>query len=405
VRPGMDNVAKVLILDGHCSAALAFARSLGRAGYTVAVGHAKDSFAPARLSKFCKYFLEYPGPQREAAAFVSSVGSFARELQIDLILPMTDATVRPLSRARNRMEELRVTLPADEALELVSDKYRTIALAQDLGVPVLRTVLVQSPDEIEKLSGWSFPVVIKNRFSVRWQGDQAVSGSVAYAYSKDQLAKRVEERICKSGDILVQEFAHGVGIGFACFIHDGSIYLPFQWERLREKDPRGSGSAARKSMALDKDVARHSKALLAHAGFSGLAMVEYKLDRATGKLALMEINGRPWGSMQLPIHCGIDYPLHLARWYLNGKLPPRQIQYKQGINCRWLAAELTYLENLWAGKPDGWPVEYPSFLSELLRTCILWYPGVRYDDLSWTDPKPGLTGLARWFGAHMQVRG
>ena len=65
-------------------------------------------------------------------------------------------------------------------------------------------------------------------------------------------------------------------------------------------------------------------------------MVEFKQDPASGQLALMEINGRPWGSLQLPIYCGIDYPRHLVDWYLHGHRPPETLAYRV------------------ASLPDGW---------------------------------------------------
>ena len=86
---------------------------------------------------------------------------------------------------------------------------------------------------------------------------------------------------------------------------------------------RGSGSSARRSVPLDPQVLRASRALLQRTGFQGIAMVEYKHPPAGGAWTLMEINGRPWGSMHLPIHCGIDYPRHLGIGTWKGGSRPR----------------------------------------------------------------------------------
>ena len=52
-------------------------------------------------------------------------------------------------------------------------------------------------------------------------------------------------------------------------------------------------------MALDSSIEDWSRRLITAIGFTGIAMVEFKKsDHAT---TLMEINGRPWGSLQLPI--------------------------------------------------------------------------------------------------------
>ncbi len=37
-------------------------------------------------------------------------------------------------------------------------------------------------------------------------------------------------------------------------------------------------------------------------------MVEFKTDERTGEPVLMEINGRFWGSLQLAIDAGVDFP-------------------------------------------------------------------------------------------------
>ena len=80
--------------------------------------------------------------------------------------------------------------------------------------------------------------------------------------------------------------------------------------RAGEVDPRGSASSARKSIPLDQSLVSRSVRLITEIGFEGVAMVEYK-KAADGRLILMEINGRPWGSIGLPIACGIDYPRRL----------------------------------------------------------------------------------------------
>ena len=53
-----------------------------------------------------------------------------------------------------------------------------------------------------------------------------------------------------------------------------------------------------------------------------VAMVEYKLDAATGTAYLMEINGRFWGSLQLAIDAGVDFPLLLVRCALGERVAP-----------------------------------------------------------------------------------
>ena len=397
-------MAKVLVLDGHSAAALAFTRSLGRAGHWVAVGSNRGMFAPAALSRYCRGKLEYPPSTESMSAFVESVLTFATRQEIEVVFPITDWTTLPLSSHRQQFPaSCRLALPSHSALELAGDKYRTIELARSVEVPTPPTWLIQSPRDLDALPKLSFPIVVKDRTSVRWLGDRAVFGSVSYAYSTSDLEARVTQRLRDAGDVLVQEFVTGSGVGFSCFASDGEVRLPFQWRRLREVDPRGSGSSLRESVSLDPDILEFSQRLILNTGFQGIAMVEFK-EVPSGKPVLMEINGRPWGSIQLPIAAGIDYPRFLTDWILEGNLPPSKVSYKKGIQCRRVVGDLTHLENLRHGKPSEWPLPYPNFWLSLGKMVVPWYPGLRYDDLSFSDPKPGWAGISQWFRTRLRKK-
>ncbi len=389
-------MARILVLDGHSSAALAFTRSAGRAGHWVAVGANRGLFAAAKLSRYCQLAFDYPVSTDDADAFVAAILEFVRVHSIDLVVPIADWTLQPLSEQRERFEGVcRIALPPRDAVAVTSDKYRTVELARSLGIAVPNTRLVSSLAELGNLGELRYPVVIKDRFSVRWKEGKASFGTVAYAFSPEQLEGRVSERVRDAGEVLLQEFVSGTGIGVSFFIAEGKVYLPFAWQRIREVDPRGSASSSRKSIVLEEPLRESSARLIQAIGFQGIAMVEYKI-QPNGCAVLMEINGRPWGSIGLPIASGIDYPRYLIDWYLSGTLPPQKLAYRK-ITCRRLVGELTHLGNLRKGKPPDWPMPYPSFWATLAKVAVLWAPGMRYDDVWVSDPRPGLSQLKNWF--------
>ena len=395
-------MARILVLDGHSAAALVITRSAGRAGHWVAVGANRGIFAPARLSRYCRSTLDYPVSTDEPAAFLDSIIEFVRAHAIDLIVPVTDWTLGPLSAQRERFANVcRIAMPSKEAVESASDKYRTIKIAQSLGIGVPDTKLFRSGESVNS-SVTSFPRVVKDRFSVRWIVNRAVFGSVSYAYSEDELLSKIGDRTWTAGDVLVQEFVSGVGIGVSCFVVRGELFVPFQWLRVREVDPRGSASSARQSMPLDSALVSQSHRLIEAMGFEGVAMVEYK-QTADGHMVLMEINGRPWGSIGLPVACGIDYPNYLIDWALQGTLPPASKPYRENILCRRAIGELTHLSNIRRGRPPNWPASYPKFWPSLIEMAIPWRPGVRYDDLSFSDLRPGVAGIVHWFRSRLKL--
>ncbi len=412
-------MARILILDGHSSAALAFTRSLGRAGHWVAVGANAGMFAAAKLSRYCKLEFSYPVSTDDARAFVDAILKFVNDQAVDLVVPITDWTILPLSEHLCEQRELlsvgkgcKVAMPSRASIEQVTDKYQTLQIAQSLGIRTPQTWLIKSEHDLGSVPTNQFPLVVKDRFSVRWRDGRAIFGGVSYAYSREELRHRVNERLTAAGDVLVQEFTAGTGVGFSCFAAGGEVRIPFQWKRIREVDPRGSASSCRESGALEERIRSDSGRLIQRIGFEGIAMVEYKKveykkveynkaepRKASGEAdpVLMEINGRPWGSIALPIASGVDYPRYLIEWWLNGALPPKEIPYDTGITCRRMIGDLTHLTNVRAGKPANWPFPYPTFWSSFLKIAVPWYPGMHYDDLWLSDPKPGVGGLANWF--------
>jgi predicted ATP-grasp superfamily ATP-dependent carboligase len=390
-------LARILVLDGHSSAALAFTRSAGRAGHWIAVAANQGLFASAKLSRYCRLGLDYPSSTANSQAFVDSVADLARQHSIDLVIPITDWTLQPLSDHRDRLAGItRIALPPHRAVLAAGDKYQTAELARSQGINIPRTWLVKCLGDLDAITDATFPLVVKDRFSVRWREGKAIMGSVAYAFSKDDLRRSVEKRLRSAGDVLVQEFVPGTGVGVSFFITPEEMFIPFQWERIREVDPRGSASSARKSITLDRHLLNLSYRLVHTMGFEGIAMVEYKRS-SNGETVLMEINGRPWGSIGLAIASGIDYPRYYIDWWLTRSLPPKTIAYETNVTCRRVVGELTHLMNVRNGKPESWPTEYPNFWTTLAKIAVPWYPGMHYDDLWISDPRPTLAQIQNWF--------
>jgi len=71
-------------------------------------------------------------------------------------------------------------------------------------------------------------------------------------------------------------------------------------------------------------------------------MVEFRKDPATGRIGLMEVNGRFWGSLQLAIDAGLDFPWLVSQLAL-GRRPHSGAPYRVGVKSRWLLGDLDHL--------------------------------------------------------------
>src|SRR5690606_28957512 len=140
---------------------------------------------------------------------------------------------------------------------------------------------------------------------------------------------------------LIQEFIPGRGAGVFAFYSRGTPLAWFAHRRMREKPPQGGVSVLSESAELDEALRAASERLLSRVGWEGPAMVEYRVT-PDGRPYLMEVNGRLWGSVQLAIDCGIDFP-----WLMYQSAMGNQIEavasYPVGRRLRWTLGDLDNL--------------------------------------------------------------
>jgi protein-tyrosine-phosphatase len=80
--------------------------------------------------------------------------------------------------------------------------------------------------------------------------------------------------------------------------------------------------------------------MIEYMNYDGALMIEYKHDPYTGNFALMEINGRYWGSLQLAISSGQNFPVVLAEMTL-GEAVERRLEYQVERYCRHFSSDLS----------------------------------------------------------------
>lgn len=130
-------------------------------------------------------------------------------------------------------------------------------------------------------------------------------------------------------------------------------------------------------------------------------MVEFKMDLADQTLKLMEINGRFWGSLQLAIDAGVDFPSLLVRTLADEPMQPVET-YRIGVRSRWLIGDLDALlmRLLKSDSELHLPPGHPGKLASILRFKKLWQKGTYHEVFRLSDLKPGLHELKHWLSSH-----
>ena len=315
--PDSKKLGTVLITDSGRGSAIAFIRSLGKRGWRViAADH--DSLSPGFRSRYAADCMLYPDPRKNRDAFVEVLLNAAKEKAVDLIVPITDETIYPLSHVRERLDGVsRIAIAEQTALDLVTNKAKTLQLAKELDIPIPRTQAVRTVDEACQVGqSLTWPVVLKPRSSRQYNDSYGGIDAWPVSYAND-LATLAEQMLFYEGrcEVLLQEYCRGVGYGVELLAYEGKPLAAFQHRRLAEVPVTGGASALRESTALSPDLYEYSLRLIQALRWTGLIMIEFKVG---ARVVLMEINGRVWGSLPLAVFSGVDFPNLLAELYLGG---------------------------------------------------------------------------------------
>jgi len=350
----------LLLLDGQTTQALACARSLGRAGYRVLVAsHRRRPLAAWSRFAHAVFVLEDQSVPAFAAARAWAARQGAR-----VVLPLTERSCHLCNVERGAWENAGVIVGCgpEEMLLHAFDKARTLAAAAACGLHVPPS---RSPESLDgyhdAAAALGFPCVVKPRFSNAWNGVGFLPDrGISYVNDDAALERAVLER--RQGDHwpLLQAYVPGRGIGVFALCDHGTPRAWFAHERLRDIRPSGSGSSLRRSAPLDPCLRESTARLLQTLGWHGPAMLEFRQD-ASGVSWLMEMNGRFWGSLQLAVTAGVDFPALWLRVLL-GQAPRtgHPPAYREGVAVRWLWGDIKRFFHILRGPPRDFPGRYPT---------------------------------------------
>jgi len=203
-----------------------------------------------------------------------------------------------------------------------------------------------------------FPVVVKAT---------AGSGSVRYVHTPAEL------RAVAGPESLIQEYVGGEARALFALYDRGTPLVVFQHRRVREFPATGGASTVAESI-YDPELTEVGLRLLDALHWHGVAMVEFKWSVRSG-YTLMEINPKFWGSLDLAIAAGVEFP-SLAVRLACGERIARAFTYPVGVRFQWVFDDLLhvaarpgaaaqFLKDLWSRR-----VHHDVHLNDIKPTMI-----------------------------------
>ncbi|PIX21146.1 MAG: hypothetical protein COZ69_16295 [Deltaproteobacteria bacterium CG_4_8_14_3_um_filter_45_9] len=384
-------MASVLVTDGHFRKTLAVVRSLGRRGIHVTVGE-RTFLNTSFFSKYCAKRLVYPSLRRFPNQFVEFLLKEVKKNPYDCLFPMEEETLLLLAKYHSEISQYTYLLSPDlKKIEFVRDKRNLMEFAGTHGIPTPKTFYhppsstlwsneTNSTGRALPLDSIPIPAVIKPRIS---------SGSfgIVYVKKKEDLIPSYQSVHERYPFPIIQEWIPDGGGTYglsALFDEASNIKAAFVHKKLRMYPVQGGPSTLREGVEHSQ-MMELGLSLLRSLNWVGVGMVEFKVDPRDGIPKLMEVNPRFWGSLQLAIISGVDFPYLILRMARGERLEPI-LRYKVGKRCRWLLLGdiLHFLNN-----PNRFHL-HPSFFH-------FFDPQTSYDIISKDDPLPILGSAATFF--------
>lgn len=313
-----------------------------------------------------------------------------------VLCPTADEQVQFLSAHRAALAERYRFFIADAGvIEEVVSKDGLTRLAEDLDLPLPRTVAARDAGELARQAGsLRFPCVIKPEFNYSWRPDgmAAIGMPPTKAIPVDDLAALLDwyERL-RTVDpaVVVQEMVVGPDpnhYDYHVLVDaEGVIRAEFLGRKLRLAPPHfGVGTYVESCM--HEDVIHAARRIALSVGYRGVANIQFKRDERDGVPYLMDFNPRFNLWTGLAVACGVDLPFLYYQYCLD-----RSITSPRGwlTGRHWLHL-VRDLKSMRTYARDG-SCSWTQWLGTVSRPSVGAVMSLR-------DPLPGLVEIGRAVG-------
>lgn len=370
----------VLILGWIPRIVVAIARSLH--AYGVPVDVANSAAGPPIRSRAVREVVRLPDPARSPAAFVNELRRLILRRGHDMLIPTDDPSLAAVVEHYNDLKDLlHVACPPPAITRLVLNKGATLEIAQKHGIRVPSTRIISHTAEFEEvLRTVNLPWILKPA-EKELQEEEFKRLRIATA---EDLRKRFPQPRAFSPNILLQEYCQGAGVGIEMLIAKGECRAVFQHRRLKELPYDGGVAVIAIAEPPDSALVESSVILLRALQWEGVAMVEFKVNPGAGGAVLMEVNGRYWGTIALPILAGVDFPL--LHWKLvHGEPFDKAATSRPGTKWRWTMGYIARFHDVLLAAPRS-PAARRAFWDSLLDFSADFGFGIHDPMLRPSDP-------------------
>ena len=329
------NSKKILILGCSTKAGAYVAKQFCKAGHTVIIYDWAD--LPNKHSKYVTAYINVLSPEADLIQFEEKLIDYLLTNPVDALLPLHDAALEIVRHLKPRLPKniKLLGLNPDETYKYAHNKWDLLNLAKQNGIQVPRTLYVSSLTDLDKTLPFSFPCVVKPVNSALIKNGRLYTFGVSVVTNSQDLEDCVREVILNV-PVMIQEFIEGYGIGFNFLANNGEIINSYIHKRITE---HGGVSSYREILSDTRFGNREALSLLIEKiKWTGAGMLEFKVQN--GIPVLMELNGRFFGSIELSVRSGLNFPQQFLALYFEQKTLLKNQAYNLTTRVRNLHDEV-----------------------------------------------------------------
>lgn len=346
---------------------LACLRSWRALGLNPIFLHVIEKAKPFFIRSLCDAYVPLEERLIETPGGAARVAEILREKSASSLTCVSYDDMERLEHWRSRLPDgLRLCIPTQDAMEGLRSKMRQIALAREVGLPVLPTVVVTNKQTSGDV-GSVLPMVIRpdDERAVRPIFKARLIGS------ERELAEFVRSLTRHHGPIVGQPYVSGANL----IVH-GSRRKSGEVRHsafIANRKHRGVGLTIERT-SLSGPLEDGCAALARRLGIVGVYHVDFLLSGADREPWFLEMNGRLGGTTGKVAALGLDEPGELLAAHDVERLPNVYEDYREGVATNKWAVLKAMRDCAWG---EWSTIDYPtasraSHLWDMTKGLMKW---------------------------------
>ena len=231
-----------------------------------------------------------------------------------VLIPSADVFVSAIAAHRSKLASHYTMSPGVPLQGLLATKETQYELAAKHGMPMPRTMLLNSAEEVAAFANAAqFPCLVKPLHFREWQqfpSKHPLSyAKVSIAPTPARLLEIWRLASAISPNVIAQEIIQGPDtdkrVYLACYDSRGRRIANAMFRELR-CNPMGFGPATVTEPVVDPETDEICDRFLGSIGYSGICEIEVKRDMRDGRVKLIEVNARLTGGGDAAPYAGVD---------------------------------------------------------------------------------------------------